>query len=134
MNIEIVSAEYRNKEKTAYTVVVKDKDGEIFQGKEFPFGIRVGKKQNSKVYESIMEKISDIEIKDFVVSEETLAAQARSKRDALLKACDYYVMPDYPAKDLDAVKEYRQALRDIPTQESFPHEIIWPQNPLGGAL
>ena len=37
-------------------------------------------------------------------------------------------MPDYPitAKSLEAVKKYRQALRDITVQKGFPFTVEWP--------
>lgn len=28
-----------------------------------------------------------------------------------------------------AVKNYRQALRDVPEQEGFPFDIVWPEKP-----
>ena len=75
----------------------------------------------------------DVEVNEIeqVVSEEQLARQVRIKRDHLLSACDYYVMPDYPYSEhgLIEVKEYRQALRDITKQETFPTEIEWPEIP-----
>lgn len=132
MNIEILSATYSNEEKTAYTVILRDKDGEFFDGETFPFGVVVGKADASPVYDAVMAKMSEVEIQAYVapqVSDETLARSARAKRDALLAACDYYMMPDYPAKDLEGMKAYRQALRDVPTQEGFPRLIDWPVPP-----
>lgn len=132
MNIEILSATYSNEEKTAYTVILRDKDGEFFDGETFPFGVVVGKADASPVYDAVMAKMSEVEIQAYVapqVSDETLARRARAKRDALLAACDYYMMPDYPAKDLEGMKAYRQALRDVPTQEGFPRLIDWPVPP-----
>ena len=66
-----------------------------------------------------------------VLTEEQLARQARAKRDRLLSACDYYVMPDYPATEegLAEVKVYRQLLRDITKQKGFPNETVWPTTP-----
>ena len=60
-----------------------------------------------------------------------LAASARQKRDRLLAATDYVVMPDYPisADKLAEIKTYRQALRDIPEQAGFPRTIAWPDKP-----
>ena len=62
---------------------------------------------------------------------EELAAIVRGKRDTLLMETDYLVMPDYPhsAASLTAIKEYRQALRDIPAQPDFPDVIAWPVRP-----
>ncbi len=60
---------------------------------------------------------------------EELAKQVRATRDALLAETDYLVMPDYPisADELGAVKHYRQALRDIPTQDGFPTTVEYPK-------
>lgn len=60
-----------------------------------------------------------------------LASMIRSQRDAKLSATDYLVVPDYPIspEDLEAVKVYRQALRDIPEQSGFPKNVQWPVEP-----
>lgn len=40
-------------------------------------------------------------------------------------------MNDYPvsSEDLESVKAYRQALRDVPQQDGFPYELVWPKAP-----
>ena len=55
--------------------------------------------------------------------------EVRSKRDYLISQTDYLLQPDYPisAEDLEKVKAYRQALRDIPEQEGFPDNVTWPE-------
>lgn len=65
-------------------------------------------------------------------TEEDLATQARSKRDYLISETDYLLMPDYPIsqESSEAVKVYRQALRDVPQQKLFPLEINWPEKPV----
>lgn len=57
--------------------------------------------------------------------------QVRSKRDTLISDTDYLLMDDYPisSEDLEAVKAYRTALRDVPQQEGFPYEVTWPERP-----
>lgn len=62
---------------------------------------------------------------------EELAAQARSQRDALIAATDYLMTSDYPLTDekRQELTAYRQALRDVPEQSSFPVEIVWPIKP-----
>lgn len=57
--------------------------------------------------------------------------QIRSKRDSLISDTDYLLMDDYPisSEDLEAVKAYRQALRDVPQQEGFPFDVVWPELP-----
>lgn len=59
------------------------------------------------------------------------SAQVRAQRDALLAETDHFVMPDYPLTDeqREAVKAYRQELRDVPQQEGFPLDVIWPKKP-----
>lgn len=59
------------------------------------------------------------------------ADEIRARRDRLLAATDWAVLPDSPldAQSLEAVKTYRQALRDVPQQERFPDSITWPQIP-----
>ena len=55
-------------------------------------------------------------------SEEARAKRIRAERDKRLAGTDYLVAVDYPisAEQLELVKTYRQALRDIPQQEGFP--------------
>ena len=69
----------------------------------------------------------DIERKKY----ELLALSLRTERDAKLEATDYLLAPDYPIspEDLEAVKVYRQALRDIPEQSGFPKNVQWPVEP-----
>ena len=59
---------------------------------------------------------------------EEKASVIRQKRDTLLSATDYLMMPDYPMSDADqdALKVYRQALRDVPEQPDFPNSVVWP--------
>lgn len=59
------------------------------------------------------------------------AAKLKAERDSLLSATDYLVQPDYPITESqrEEVKAYRQALRDIPQQEGFPENVVWPEKP-----
>ena len=52
----------------------------------------------------------------------------RKKRDALLSETDYCVLPDGP-ENTDAMKAYRQALRDLPANTSDPADFDWPAKP-----
>lgn len=60
-----------------------------------------------------------------------LASQVRAERDMKIAETGYLAMPDYPLSDEDkaAVMAYRQALRDIPSQEGFPRKVVWPSEP-----
>ena len=75
--------------------------------------------------------IPEPEVPPYVPTDEELADRIRRERDEKLEETDFFVMPDYPSdpKDLEEVKTYRQALRDITKQSSFPKEVIWPELP-----
>lgn len=64
-------------------------------------------------------------------TDENLSTQARTERDRKIAKTDYYLMPDYPSnpQNLEELKVYRQALRDIPKQEGFPRDVRWPDVP-----
>ena len=55
------------------------------------------------------------------------AAAERDKRTALLMETDHYALADVTMTD--AMKTYRQALRDVPQQAGFPSSITWPDKP-----
>lgn len=57
-----------------------------------------------------------------------LAEQIRTERGYLLAASDWTQVADAPVNQA-AWAVYRQALRDIPSQESFPHSVVWPDKP-----
>lgn len=75
--------------------------------------------------------IPDPVIPPYVPTDEELAERIRRDRDEKLKETDFFVMPDYPSdsKDLEEVKAYRQALRDITKQSGFPRDVTWPELP-----
>jgi hypothetical protein len=60
-----------------------------------------------------------------------LASSVRRERDDLLAASDWIVIKSYERnQNIPSEWEvYRQALRDIPSQEGFPREVIWPAKP-----
>lgn len=59
------------------------------------------------------------------------ADMVRRKRDSLISCTDYYILPDYPSTSdgIEAVKQYRQELRDITLQSGFPRNVQWPAMP-----
>lgn len=59
---------------------------------------------------------------------ETASSNVRSYRSRLLSESDWTQTEDSPV-DKNSWKTYRQALRDISTQEGFPYNIIWPTPP-----
>jgi len=66
---------------------------------------------------------------DLAKVRELYAKDVRDERDRLLAASDWAVLPDASVADQAAWRDYRQALRDLPDQPGFPHEIDWPETP-----
>lgn len=62
-------------------------------------------------------------------TDEEIAAQVRRQRNALLAKTDWTQLADVSQATKDLWDEYRQALRDVPQQDGFPHEVIWPDKP-----
>jgi hypothetical protein len=58
---------------------------------------------------------------------EAVKTTLRDLRNNLLKETDLWGLSDYPASQ--AQLDYRQALRDITDQSSFPEDITWPTKP-----
>jgi hypothetical protein len=56
------------------------------------------------------------------------ASAARQKRNDLLAASDWTQLPDAPV-DASAWSNYRQALRDVPSQSGWPYDVNWPSEP-----
>lgn len=60
-------------------------------------------------------------------TDEEKAELMRFERNTLLKDTDHYALSDVTMSD--AMKTYRQALRDVPQQSGFPSSITWPDKP-----
>ena len=56
------------------------------------------------------------------------AESVRTERDSRLAVTDFHALSDTDMSE--EITTYRQALRDIPEQDGFPHEIIWPTEPV----
>ena len=56
-----------------------------------------------------------------------LAEEARTERDSRLAVTDFHALTDTVMSE--EMTEYRQALRDVPEQAGFPHEVNWPESP-----
>ena len=81
--------------------------------------------------------IVDRGISDEQIAEETQIAtgarerKVRLERDRLLTETDWVITmhKELGTNIPTAWKTYRQALRDITTQEGFPNDITWPEKP-----
>lgn len=100
----------------------------------FSYFILLKEEDDAPIHQYLRSKIDSGEIKiqpPDTVSDEVIANEVRDERDALLSETDKYMTLDYPITDesKQLLREYRQALRDIPDQDGFPHSIVWPQKP-----
>ena len=64
------------------------------------------------------------EFQDSVITAST--TKVRAERDVLLAASDKMALAD---RITDDWRNYRQALRDVPSQAGFPNTITWPTEP-----
>ena len=60
-------------------------------------------------------------------ADDRAAAKVREERDKKLVATDWRASSDLTLSTEWAT--YRQALRDITTQEGFPNSVVWPIEP-----
>ena len=65
------------------------------------------------------------------LEKEILSLDVRLERNKILSDTDHLIQSDYPISDekKQEIKVYRQALRDIPQQDGFPDNIVWPDKP-----
>ena len=62
---------------------------------------------------------------------ENAKKEVRSRRDSLIRETDFLLMADYPISDEERkqVEDYRQKLRDLPSQVGFPFDVSYPDKP-----
>ena len=75
--------------------------------------------------------ISEMDDETKATKDAEVAKNVRASRDAKLAECDWLVIKAAEtgvplAADWAA---YRQALRDVPAQAGFPHNVTWPVKP-----
>lgn len=77
-------------------------------------------------FTEVEELARDAEEAEWTAGEnDRLAENARAERNSLLASTDWTASSDVTMSD--AMKTYRQALRDVPAQEGFPTDINWPE-------
>ena len=100
----------------------------------FWYFIALDKEDDSEIYKAVIAKVNsgeiEIEPTDTDIAEYN-STVIREKRDKLLNETDKYMTLDYPISEenRNLIRVYRQALRDVPQQEGFPENIIWPEKP-----
>ena len=103
----------------------------------FPFGYVVGSDDRAPItlWLNVMFGEGSITPEPYtapVKSIEELSNEIRRNRDLDLNATDKFMTMDYPISDeyRNVLRAYRQALRDIPQQEGFPLDVVWPEKPV----
>ena len=66
----------------------------------------------------------------FVFDPVRASAEIRSMRDYLIAQTDWTQAPDVPTTTKEKWVAYRQALRDITQQSTFPTMVTWPTAPV----
>ena len=76
-------------------------------------------------------KVTEVNDEAKAIIDHDQAQLERGERDLLLRKSDWTQLPDsgIGTKRRTAWKEYRKALRNLPTQEGFPWEFEWPTQP-----
>lgn len=133
-DVKFFNAYWVDNEHTAFdvTVVMDDKifpftylaDGSDDNDSKISLAVQKAYKNNML---NIKEYPDSLKESDF----KALKNKIRSIRDEKLTKTDYLIMSDYPISDSDRelVLAYRQALRNIPQQEGFPENVVWPEPP-----
>nr|DAQ74798.1 MAG TPA: tail assembly chaperone protein [Caudoviricetes sp.] len=98
---------------------------EIFKEQRIAFG--EWNEETKKQFNVTEEEYDPID----EMSDDQVASMVRRQRDSKLSETDYYMQPDYPSTPdgIEALKTYRQALRDITKQSGFPRNVEWPAVP-----
>lgn len=107
----------------------------INDGKQFGYFVALDKEdENSDIHKYIL---SEIKAGNAVVEPlddgllDYKSSMIREQRNKLLNETDKYMTVDYPITDelRNALKDYRQTLRNLPEQDGFPENVIWPEMP-----
>jgi len=95
--------------------------------------------EDSPEYDPLYERLSPVYTEDedtvyktwekIPFTAEMKAERIRGRRNKLLLLTDNSALTDRTASS--EILNYRQALRDVTEQETFPHSIIWPIKPIG---
>tara|TARA_B100000927_G_C16367231_1_gene429956 strand:- start:42 stop:296 length:255 start_codon:yes stop_codon:yes gene_type:complete len=72
-------------------------------------------------------EITETEISDSPATDVEALAHLRSVRNRLLAETDYFALADHTLTD--AMKTYRQSLRDLPANTADPHNVTFPTKP-----
>ena len=105
----------------------------VFEGPQPTAGVyqtvdRDGVEQQSDGKWYTKYSLADMDDEAKAAKDAQVAAGVRDSRNRLLSETDWTQVADSPV-DQAAWAAYRQALRDVPTQAGFPHNVTWPNKP-----
>lgn len=105
---------------------VTDEDGENrTEWSAIEYSTQMNVSDDFKVTKALADKLIAAET-------ENAAKVVRDKRNQLLEGSDNEMLVDRAdpeSEHYQAVKAYRQVLRDIPSQPGFPFDVEWPEKP-----
>lgn len=139
-NLESITAEFSeafwvDEEHTAFCVTVTLSNGDVY-----PFTYLVDGSDDNDGIVSVLTRTAfhdgKINIKPpnkelVELKTKDVEREVRDKRTSLLFSTDIYMLSDYPISEekRNEIKVYRQLLRDVPQQEGFPDNVVWPEKP-----
>jgi len=85
----------------------------------------VGKFNEVTDDEGVIHTVEDQEAAYTARKDAKAAAEVRAERDKRLAETDFYALTDVTLSA--EMTAYRQALRNVPEQAGFPHNINWPE-------
>lgn len=127
-----VKGPFRGNENGTIDCYVKYDEGHPLSGEGWmPFTAHPTEgKDGPEIHKKLLEKHgpkitfpepkSDAELRD---------REARARRAKLLRETDWTQLPDVPQATREIWADYRQALRDLTTQKTWPTKIRWPKVP-----
>ena len=135
ITVSFTDATWNDPNHKSFRVIVTLSNGDVY-----PFTYLIDGSDDNDGIISVSVKNAynngELDIAEFPENEEDPAySQKKNKviqrRNNLLNDSDYLMMTDYPISDekKQEIKVYRQALRDIPQQDGFPDNIVWPDKP-----
>lgn len=76
-------------------------------------------------------QVTDLSAEEIQEKISTLKVIERNKRNQILSETDWTQIKDAPLSEAEQISwaNYRQALRDLPEQEGFPLNVVYPTKP-----
>ena len=136
ITVSFTDATWNDPNHKSFRVIVTLSNGDVY-----PFTYLIDGSDDNDGIISVSVKNAyhngELDIAEFPENEEDPAYSQKKnevtqRRNNLLNDSDYLMMVDYPISDekKQEIKVYRQALRDIPQQDGFPDNIVWPDKPV----